>query len=292
MPTILLHHAGATRALPLAASTLVGRGWACLARVRDPAVPVHWLELRWQAGWTWRVLSAEDRTHGPGAPREHGWRALPVSSPRKPALLRLGDTLSLELVEDGPPEPFLLEPATGAYLRGPELLPHVEPRGKALLPLSAEGDPAQALQEGDLLLLDGTPWRVHGVSEEPPTARGALDLARPGLRLLVDEDPLRVTLLQGETTLELRGEHLRTLLVYLRARQAAPDSGWLSPLEAWAAWRALGGNADSPQERIAWDRARLRQQLFQGGVAHVERLFESRRQGQGVQIRLGVRVAE
>ncbi len=52
------------------------------------------------------------------------------------------------------------------------------------------------------------------------------------------------------------------------------------------------GVRDSPQERIAWDRARVRQQLFQSGVAHVEHLFESRRQGSSVQLRLGVRATE
>ena len=274
--------------MPHAASTLVGRAWPCLARVTDPAVPLYWLEVRWQAGWTWRALGAEERTRGPGVPREAGWRDLPTSIPRRPAAVRLDEVLSVELVDDGAPEPFLFAPPTGAYLRGADLPREVEHRGGELLPLAAEGDPLQALGEGDLVRVGDVSWRVHGVSSPTNTLRARIDLARLGVRVAVDASPWRATFLQGDAALEVTGEHLRTLLVYVNARAQDPSGGWLRPTEAWAEWRALGGNDTSPPERVAWDRARLRSQLHALGVGHVEQLFEVARDAGGARVRLAV----
>ena len=73
MPTLLVRHADASFTAPLAASTLVGRGWPCVVRLRDASVPLYWVELRWSAGWTWRALGAEERTQSlhHNAPRSH-----------------------------------------------------------------------------------------------------------------------------------------------------------------------------------------------------------------------------
>ncbi len=288
MATILVTHAGSPRAVPLAASTLVGRGWPCLARVHDAGVPLYWIELRWQAGWTWRVLAADERTRGPGTVRDDGWRDLPCGTPRRPMAVRLGEDLSVELVEDGPPTPFLHEPATGEFLRGDAVGSMVEVRGDALLPLEAEGNPAMALHDGDTLVHEGRVLRVHGVSAPLATSRLRIDLARPCARVLVDESPLRATLLQGDAHLELTGEHLRTLLVYAQARAADPSGGWLRPSDAWSRWRAAGGNMDSPPERLSWDRARIRAELHAAGVGHPEALFEVARDALGARVRLAL----
>jgi hypothetical protein len=68
MARLSVHCGDTTRIVPLAGSSLVGRGAACLVRMDDPAVPTHWLELRWiEGGWRWRTLAAAARTRGVAA---------------------------------------------------------------------------------------------------------------------------------------------------------------------------------------------------------------------------------
>ena len=289
MPTLLVTHAGVPRSVPLAASTLVGRAWSCLARVDGPLIPLHWLEIRWSGlAWSWRALAAEERTRGPGSPLNDGWRELPVSTPRKPWRVRLDEVVSVELAEGGPPECFLFDPGTRDVLRGPSLAEALEVRGGQAYAPDREGLPASALVDGELVVLEGRAWRFHSAGVVVPTERSLVDLARP-LQVFVDLAALSATLVQGEGSVEIRGEHVRTLAVYLRQRQGDPDGGWLDPTEAWRTWRRLGGNEESPQERVAWDRARLRSHLAAAGVASVDRLFELRRSREGVHVRLGVR---
>jgi hypothetical protein len=292
MPTLLLTHRGEARHVPLAAACLVGRAGGCLARVSDLAVPSYWLELRWAEGsWRWRALAGGERTRGVGMLAEDGWRTLPLTSPARPQRLRLDDVLSVELLEGGPPEAFLLDLQSAEVCAGEELLRIVEVRPDgALLPFSAEGDPSARLQDGDVLVWEGRPWQVH-LSEGPePTARVRIDLARPGVSVDVDPEALRATFHQGEVDLPVEGEHVRVLLAYALARKAASEGGWLSAEDAWSAWRTLGGNPQSPVDRLGWDRGRCRAHLARAGVGNVQLLFESRRMRGVPQLRLGVSV--
>jgi hypothetical protein len=116
--------------------------------------------------------------------------------------------------------------------------------------------------------------------------RARVDLTRAGAALAVDLSPLRATLLQGDAAVEIHGEPVRVLAVYLHAAQRG--TGWLDVTTAWAAWRALGGNPESPAERMAWERGRVRAAFARAGVAGVDRLFEVLRDRDGVRVRLGV----
>ena len=87
-------------------AVVIGRSPGCLVRVDDPAVPAHWLELRWQGnGWAWRTLNAEERTRGAGAFLYDAWRALEVTAERG-TRVALGNDAWVEIVDAGPPEPF------------------------------------------------------------------------------------------------------------------------------------------------------------------------------------------
>jgi hypothetical protein len=162
-------------------------------------------------------------------------------------------------------------------------------RPDALLPLDAEGDLSRRYADGDVIVRDGRAWRVH-LSESPEATVGTrLDLSRPGVSLDVDAGALHAVLHQGGVQVVMTGEHVRVLAVYAEARRLpATSGGWLSATEAWTAWRALGGNPDSPVDRIGWDRGRCRSHLARLGVAGVERLFETRRVHGEPQIRVAL----
>lgn len=290
MAILLVSGEGAPRPLPLPAAAVVGRAAGVYARLNDPAVPLHWLELRWTEGaWRWRTLSGTRRTRGVGMLLDDGWRSLPVGTAARPQRIRLDDRVYVELVEGGAPQPFLLDLVSGTVCAGEALSEFVEVRSDALLPLDAEGDRTRRHHDGDVFVHDGRAWRVHLADAPDPTLGTRIDLARPGVTLEVDAAGLRAVLRQGAAQAVLTGEHVRVLAVYADARRGSTTSGgWLNATDAWTAWRALGGNPDSPVDRIGWDRGRCRSHLARLGVAGVETLFESRRVQGEPQIRLAM----
>ena len=292
MARLSVHCGDTTRIVPLAGSSLVGRGAACLVRIDDPAVPTHWLELRWiEGGWRWRTLAAAARTRGVGMLHDEGWRGLPVTTEGRPQRIRLDDVASVSLVEGGPPAPFALDLGSLTTLEGEALCEVVEVRDDVVLPLDAEGDPARALADGAVVVHAGRPWRLHLAGAPDPTRVVRIDLARPGVTVEIDPETLRATFYQGEVDVSMNGEHVRVLAAYARARREdTPRGGWLSPEAAWEQWRALGGNPTSPVARLGWDRGRCRAHLARVGVAGVEHLFETRRMQGAPEVRLGVEV--
>lgn len=292
MASLLLTHGTFTLRVPLPATCLVGRAAGCLARVADPAVPSHWLELRWADGqWRWRALAGAARTRGVGMLAEDGWRNLPTSTEARPQRVRLDDVLSVELLEGGAPEAFLVDLMTGEVRTGAAMTEVVEAHGDGtLLPFAAEGRREARLHDGDVVMHEGKVWRVHPAETPEPTARVAIDLARPGASVDIAADGLRVTVHQGEADVSIAGEHVRVLTAYAMARRDDDEGGWLGADAAWERWRALGGNPQSPVDRLGWDRGRCRAHLARLGVGNVDLLFETRRMQGTPQVRLGLRV--
>ncbi len=133
-------------------------------------------------------------------------------------------------------------------------------------------------------------WRVHPAETPEPTARVGIDLARPGASVDIAADGLRVTVHQGEADISIAGEHVRVLTVYAMARRDDDEGGWLGADAAWERWRSLGGNPQSPVDRLGWDRGRCRAHLARLGVGNLDLLFETRRMQGTPQVRLGLRV--
>ena len=220
---------------------------------------------------------------------DDGWRTLPSSSEARPQRVRLDDVLSVELIEGGAPEAFLLDLGNGEVLSGSAMADVVELRSDdLLLPFSAGGDPAGRLDEGDVVVHEGRAWQVFLPHSPDPTARVRIDLARPGASVDIEPESLSATLYQGEAEVRVQGEHLRVLIAYAEARAADPTGGWLSAEDAWARWRALGGNPQSSVDRLGWDRGRCRAHLSRSGVGNVDALFETRRMHGRPEVRLGV----
>ncbi len=293
MGTLLLQDGAASRVVPLAPSTLVGRSWSCLARAEHVACPLYWLEIRWMAGgWAWRALAAGARTRGGGTRIREEWRTLTAAFGRG-ARVTLDDACAVELVDDSPPQPFAVDALSGEAVPLEELEACAEVRPDGIWPLEADGRSSEVLTDGQTFMVpDGAGGRrvlrahIPGVIVE--TAETRFDLERAGARVIVDPAEQRATFLQGQAEVEVRGECVRVLAVYARARlDDLPQGGWLRPAEAWEGWVASGGSAESPVRRVEWERARLRGRLAREGVAGVERLFEVRREGDTMRTRLG-----
>ncbi len=289
---LLLTTATRTQTLPLAAATLVGRAAGCLVRVDDPAIPAHWLELRWRGdSWAWRALAAEDRTRGTGAFLEGGWRRMDATEGRG-TRVSLGTT-SVELLSSDPPAPFAWDLLAERPLHGDALEQVAEVRDGALLPFGAEGDPAQALRDGQVWLHEEASGvralRAHVPDTLPHTLNAALDLRRGDITAHVDLGTNTLTLARGGTSVEVRGACVRAIAVYARAREGTPD-GWLSAADVWALWVEFGGAATSPIDAVAWERGRVRRLLDKAGVAGLDALIERRKEGTTTRTRLSDRV--
>jgi hypothetical protein len=292
MALLLIANGASRRLLPLPPLCLVGRAASCMVRLDHPACPAHWLELRWgPEGWRWRPLAALERTRGSGAHRASGWRSLEVTADRGTRVALAADAF-IELVDGGPPEPFAWDCSADRPLTGEELERVVELRGDAMLPVSAEGDPAAALQDGALWVHhDGEQLRIlraHLPSPLVETLDTRLDLGRGGVTVELDLASNLAELSRGNARVQVCGQAVRVFALYARAR-AADDrrEGWLGAAEAAAAWRDLGGAAEAPAEAVSWERTRLRQLLHRARVGSVEAVFAQRKVGAFIQIRLG-----
>jgi hypothetical protein len=201
----------------------------------------------------------------------------------------------VELVDDAPPRAFAIDLLTGEVVAEEALEARPEVRPDGIWPLSAEGAARSVLRDGQTFLAPNDAGgsrllRLHCPEVVWHTAEAKIELQRWGARLLIDLSALTATLIQGEAAVEVHGECVRVLAVYARARLDRGEDGWLRPAEAYRAWRKLGGSAQSPQQRVEWERARLRGRLARMGVASVDRLFELSREGETMRTQLAVDV--
>ncbi len=289
MSTLRIIDGESRRTVPLSTSSLVGRGWACHARLRHAAAPLYWLELRWLAGaWGWRALAAEARTRGGGPFLSGGWRAFAPAGARPPRLTLAAD-LWVELADPGPPVAFLTDIATGELVEPEAVESALELHADAVLPVAADGARAAALADGAVCVVGGRAVRVHVPSRDCDTLGTRVDLSQDDLYVELDAEAQVARFSQGNAEVTARGACVRLLAVYIAAREAdVPGGGWLTPDEALAGWVALGGPADSSPERVAWERAKLRGQLSRAGAIGVEALYEVRRDGDSVRTRVRV----
>jgi hypothetical protein len=292
MALLLVATGASRRLLPLPPLCLVGRAPTCMVQLEHPVCPAHWLELRWgPEGWSWRPLAALERTRGSGAHRANGWRGLEVSAERGTRVALAADAF-IELVDGGPPEPFAWDCSADRPLTGEALERVVELRGDAMLPIAAEGDPGAALRDGALWVhQEGEQLRIlraHLPSSLAETLDTRLDLARGGVSVELDLGANLAELSQRSARVQVSGQAVRAFALYARARAEDPDGeGWLGSSEALTAWQALGGAAEAPAEAVSWERTRLRQLLHRARVGSVEAVFDRRKVGAFIQIRLG-----
>jgi hypothetical protein len=280
---------GATRELPLAATTLLGRHRSCTWVLDDPRVPTFWVELRWtRAGWSWRELGAE--ASGP--------RRQAVSLPPEWWLIDPGQRINgrgvvLELLDPTPPERFSVEQASGQVFRGPELDALLAEDSDELLPADWERRPDQPppLCDGSVFTVGAQAFRFHAAAAPTTTERLDLDLDRLScqLELRSDDDGPRLVVWDGPVETEIAGAYNWALVPYLEARLGdTPIGGWLHLVEAHSRWLELCPWADSVQERVSQDRSRICRALRARGIAGAARLFQRRRLADCWLVRVGL----
>jgi hypothetical protein len=275
------------RTIPLAASTLIGRGWPCLVRLEHRAAPLYWLEVRWHAGaWAWRTLSADARTRATGAFVANGWRTFTAAGGRG-ARVTLAEDLWVELTDASPPTAFLTDVESGAPVSPDAVDDALELRADAVLPVSAEGAEDLAYRDGAVIRVGHRVVRVHVPARDADTLGGRVDLSAPDVELDLDDAALVARFTRGDAGVVARGACVRLLAVYVAAREAdVPSGGWLTPDEAHAEWVARGAPPDSRPDRVAWERAKLRAQLSRAGATGLDALYEIRRDGETVRTRV------
>lgn len=282
MATLLIQTAQRTWTSTLPAVCLVGRHPACIIRIDDPSVPSFWLELRWTGSeWTWRPLSDSESTRGPGTPTPAGWRIWRARLGDRRQAIRIGG-VRVRLTDIDAPVPMvewttdgrcdaIVSGQLGFQLGGDEVCWSGTP-----------GAASMRIHNGDSLVIGNQPCRVWIPDHWSATDRPRVSLSDHQLQLILEEEPSKVTLLAGGVGIDLQGEEVRLLRVYAEARASDPrdrDCGYRTTREARAAWIALGGNPESPPERLAWLRNRLRTMLDEVGVVGSAELFERRRRG-------------
>jgi hypothetical protein len=253
-----------------------------MIRLDDPVVPAFWLELRWTGdAWSWRALTEHERTRGPGTPTGAGWRIWRATLNDRRQAIRL-DAVRIRVTDPSRPVPVIEWPERGTCEAivsdqhgfkwgGNELRWSGTPDGRAV-----------RVENAAHMTIAGQRARVWIPERWSETQRPTVSLSDHRLCLDYGEDPTRMTLTTDGTSVVLTGEEVRLLRVYAEARASDPrdtDCGYRTTREARTAWIALGGNMDSPPERLAWLRNRLRSMLVNSGVSGAETLFERRRQG-------------
>lgn len=266
----------------LAHSTLVGRHWSCDIVLPHADAPLRWIELRWMLGkWGWRAVAREGDTIGPATWLSPGWRLV---EPGRRGTVKLREIATIELIDASPPAPFAVDLQTGRVLLRKALQEVLSEAGYRQW-RSAAGHP---LADGDVLLIEGRAWRLHLPQRALQIEASTPSLLHADTLLKLDADSLTGAFELGTEQVELPTEHVRVLLPYAEALVNEYDDAWLTRDEAYERWLDLGGNPESPAQRLGWIRGKVKSALAKRGLADVDALFESKRVGQWYGTRIGL----
>jgi hypothetical protein len=280
----------------LLASTLVGRHWRCDVIINDPRVPLYWLEIRWTGdAWAWRELTDTGGTRGTGVSVSRGWRTLNDQGKKPPRVTHPPD-VSMTFTDLSPCSWSVEDMTTGEHLSRADAEECVELwEGRAYrVGWEHREQMSPPLLDGARDKEGAIAYRFHAGLSTQDTSISQLDVTSAHCRLDIDADALTATFTQGSLEAHVRGEFVRTLLIYATTRRDEhfDDGGWLTRSEAHQRWLAQGGNPHSPEERIGWDRGKLRTHLAEAGASQLKHLFESTRTGSEVSIRLKLSPAQ
>ncbi len=267
MGTIHITGDNVDHTLPLAATTLLGRHQICTWVLDGPQIPTFWIELRWtEAGWAWRELGGDAR--GPrkiASALGADWWLIDQGQRIN------GRGLRVVLEEDGPPECFVVERATGRVYDGDDLHELIADEFPDPLPIDWERrtDPCPPLRDGSAFSVGGRVYRYHEEIAPTVTARGALDLRSPSchLDLTIGSGKPILSISDGSLECRLSTLALWALVPYIEARRAdMPKGGWLFLDEAYSRWTELHPNPTSGPKRIEQDRSRVWRAVVASGV--------------------------
>ncbi len=263
MGQLLIHSLGQTQLVSLKEHTLIGRSPKCDVLINLSPVPNIWLELRYLNGeWIWNVLNGESDTIGSGGYTYRQWRKY-----IKP--IRFQNLIKIELINQDAPTP-LLEDANKRFHRLEEF-PDIIQSVRGTFSLNGThlpiGKPFIHQENIYTLWVPGT----SHITEDTNT------VSISDGSLWFDLDGLSATFDFGVVKFTAHGEAARVLHVYALAKQS--DDPWLNTEDAFLDWVSLGGNADSPTDRINWERNKILGKLNKQGAFPLVDLFKRRKKG-------------
>ena len=283
--------------IPLRASHRLGRDPSSDTVFTDREVSADHARLRWRDGhWVIRDLGSNNGTVVQGRPLRGVQRTL-----RRGMRIELGDpAIALELVDDGPPEPFArCEDGRIAQGRGRELyLPSIEDCDLVILPgerggwSATWGEEIQPVSDRSIIELRGLSWEL---SLSRPLAGTMLStaarytLAQTRLRFVVSYDEESVQLfaeVAGEAVDLGAHAHHYALLTLARKREADREAGLPEAHCGWWERRQLAAALRMDSAHLNVHLFRCRDSLRGKSWRDADGLIETLRRSK---IRIGVR---
>ena len=263
MGTLLVTNMGCSTLHLLKEYNILGRAPNCDVIINLKTLPYLWIEIRYLNGnWIWNVLNGESETIGAGSFIQKQWRKL-----TKP--LRFGNHLSIELVDTSPTEPLIED--DNRILAPLSQYPQIE----QISPTSYLFN-GQAIQHGKAFVYLNRVYTIWIPEGSQPTEETSTLLPTEG-DLWIDLDGMCATFDFETHRFILNGEASRILAVYAQAQNS--NDLWLSTEDAFLDWVNLGGNAESPCERINWERNKIMGKLDKQGLFPISSLFRRRKTG-------------
>lgn len=278
MGSVRLNYGGDEEIFFLARSSLVGRHPNCHIVINHPDVPLYWLELRWTSGhWAWRPFHDESsRTRGTGRHLSKGWRVFGDGR------IRCGQNVILSAHSSDPPQIFAVDLQSGEHHMAEHLDSVVEVWGNQVRRIDWETDSEPAvISDCSIQVFGDRAYRFH-IPQHLSTTQGAsVAVDSEMCQLDIFTDTLRAVFTVGHHSCTAEGECVRVLWAYCLARldDVIPEGGWLTRVEAHEGWLKLGGHESSTNERIGWEKGKLRSRLSQNGASGLDSLFQNRKQG-------------
>lgn len=295
-----LHGPDGQRLDAIASRCIIGRSRACDLVLDARDVSSEHAALHWSGtAWELEDLGSRNGTFLDG-------QRLPPRTPRalqRGMSMRFANTLGAwGFVDDAPPRPMafnlvdrrMVHADTGPLVLPDADAPEVWLRHTDLGQWVAEREDATSarVEDREVLLVGGQPWRLCLPSGESATWQGATAVAGSGplrlcFRVAADEEYIEVIAICDGREIDLKARaHHYLLLLLARARQADQAAGRPEDQQGWMLQDRLQAMLKVDANSFHVSIHRIRVQLTQAGIPDAARVVE-RRQGTR-QLRLGV----
>jgi hypothetical protein len=135
----------------------------------------------------------------------------------------------------------------------------------------------EEVHDGDVITYRERAFRVRIPQRQAVQESVVVDAEAEPLSVEIDTTNLRAVFDSGVQEYAVKGECVRVLASYAEARLSAldEDGGWVTLAAAYEGWVELGGNPDSPQRRMSWEKGKLRKQLSRQDAPDIQQIFEN-----------------
>ena len=148
--------------------------------------------------------------------------------------------------------------------------------------LGADFQKDPAIQNNEVRVIRGHALRFHVPGGLVSTDKQTISVAHQSCELDITLSSLKAVFTVGAEDVSVS---VSVCASWQPTRKEIDDqireSGWISRSHLFEIWKELGGAETSPEERIGWEKGKLRNRLIRAGAGGSDSLFENRvRQGQ------------